>query len=77
MPVYELEDGTLRMPFHNTKNGLMLFVTESEITKGLSDVKALMAARLPFTHAKQEISEYVSKRRTFSVIGKNNEQIQN
>lgn len=57
MPVYEMKNGEIRLPFVNSKTGLTWYMTEAEFTKGVSDHNRLMDMRKPFTQAKEEISK--------------------
>ncbi len=54
-PVYEMEDGTIRIPFTDKKTGNTFHPSEAELTKGVSDVKTLKAFREPFTLARIDI----------------------
>ncbi len=55
-PVYEMTDGTLRIPFFD-KTGKVFWASESEMTRGVSDTKKLIAFRRPFFEAKKTIME--------------------
>lgn len=61
LPVYEMQDGKLMMPFSKKGDGkanvAFFWTTEDQITKGVSDQKILIQLRSPFRIAELEISK--------------------
>jgi hypothetical protein len=55
LPIYEMEDGTLRLPYFQKKIMTYFWFSLAELEAGEGDVKKLMAIRQPFTEAKAEI----------------------
>lgn len=60
LPVYEMSNGDIRIPFVNPKTGAVYYMLESEFTKGVSDNEQLKSMRKPFSDAKLEIAQLKS-----------------
>lgn len=56
MPVYELKDGTIMIPFQNRETKGWYWYSEKEATSKVSDHTTLASLRRPFHLAKAEIN---------------------
>jgi hypothetical protein len=61
MPVFEMTDRTIRLPFISPQTGGTFYMTEKQMTEGESDVKKLETLRAPFSLARAAIIEVRSK----------------
>lgn len=59
LPVYEMMDGSLRLPFSRKEKGERLFwwMSQEDMTKGISDIKTRAQFIAPFTNAQEEIDK--------------------
>jgi hypothetical protein len=64
LPIYELMDGTIMLPFLSKDKGTWFYYSEKEVTNKVSDTKILAAQKRPFHLAKAEIN--ATKLRIFS-----------
>ena len=61
LPVYEMSDRSIRLPFVNPKSGASYYMTEGEVLEGVSDSKQRQAMVKPFTQARQAIIDIRTK----------------
>jgi hypothetical protein len=61
LPVYEMADRSIRLPFINPKSGASYYMTESEVLEGISDSKQKQAMVKPFTQARAAIVDIRTK----------------
>lgn len=56
LPIYELTDGTIMLPFLNKETKTWYYYSEKEVTNKVSDTKILAQQRRPYHLAKAEIN---------------------
>ena len=72
LPVYEMQDGTLKMPFFKKDKSVHFWMSERELTKGIDDKKTVDEFRKPFIEAIKQIDIEKTKRKTASIENESN-----